>query len=158
MGNIDEVVKVWGDYTRTIDDWQQLVQGIEPKASGCGPIYEFAQNPIPGRPDEDFCIADMRDIDVTEPHYHPDSVTEIYFVLQGIGRVFVGQSETEVSTGSVVVMPPRTAHFTIPAGGLVLAVVNTPPFKPEDYIAVHESDLAVHFDQDFFNHVTSQAI
>ena len=58
---------------------------IHPKPTGCGPVYEL-KNPIE-RPNESFAIADMREIQVAEPHYHPE--TEIYFVLEGRGRMFI---------------------------------------------------------------------
>lgn len=155
MADIEQVIQVWGDYVGTIQDWQALTEDIAPKQSGCGPIYEMP-NPIPGRPEEDFCIADMRNLAVTDPHYHPEGVTEIYFVIQGLGKIMVGHKEEDVAAGSVVVMPPRTAHYTVPAGDLVIAVVNTPPFTPESYISIGETDESVQFDKNQFEQLTNQ--
>lgn len=63
MEDVDSAVKVWKSYTDTITDWETLIKGIDPKPTGCGPIYEL-QNPI-DRPDESFAIADMRAIKIT---------------------------------------------------------------------------------------------
>lgn len=135
---VESVVAVWQPYIETIADWQQLVQGVEPKPTGCGPVYEL-KSPLPERGDESFAIADMRDVFVAEPHFHPNGETEIYFVLSGIGNVVVGGKENKVRPGSVVITPPDTTHFTIPEQGLVLAVVNTPSFDPANYVPVGEA-------------------
>jgi hypothetical protein len=33
---MDEVVRVWEDYFKTISNWKVLIEGIEPKDGGCG--------------------------------------------------------------------------------------------------------------------------
>jgi len=149
MVNLEEVQNVWGAFIANIEDWQQLVRDIVPKPSGCGPIYEFTENPIAGRPNEDFCIADMRDLAITEPHYHPRDAYEVYFVIQGTGHLVVGDEvDRLVTAGDVVVMTPEHVHYTKPLGNLVIAVVNTPPFRPELYVPVGPaiSDVAHYFD------------
>jgi mannose-6-phosphate isomerase-like protein (cupin superfamily) len=125
-------------------DWQLITKGIAPISTGCGLIYELA-NPI-DRPNESFSIADMRQLNISEPHYHANGETEIYIVLEGSGVVIVGDDEQEVSRGSVVTTPPDTAHYTLNNGGLVLAVINTPPFDANNYIALNESNPSVKFD------------
>lgn len=128
---MNEIIIAWQLYLNSIDNWQQLTKGVDPKQTGCGLIYELS-NPI-DRPHESFAIADMRSIKCTEPHYHREE-TEIYFVLQGHGIVVVGDKEEKVQKGSVIVTPPHNVHYTIPRENLVLAVINTPPFKVENYI------------------------
>lgn len=150
MTSTDNIVQAWQQYLRTID-WQRLIQGVAPKASGCGLIYELV-NPLE-RPDEDFSIADMRAIAFAEPHFHPDPNIEIYFVLEGSGTMVLGDTQQSLAAGSVVVIPPDTAHFTIP-NNLVLAVVNTPPFKPEIYIPLTDTDSAVGFNYQQFKKLT----
>lgn len=141
MSNVQEVVEVWGDYVRGIDDWQALVQGIKPKIGGCGRVFDVP-NPI-DRPGESFAIADMRGLKLSEPHKHSGE-TEIYFVLEGIGSIAVGSKILELVPGAVVVTPPDTVHITRPDDGLVLGVVNTPPFEMDNYVAVDpEEDSAV---------------
>lgn len=127
-----------------IKNWQQLVEDVTPKQTGCGPVYELP-NPIE-RPNENFAIADMRTIHFAEPHYHVE--TEIYFVLQGNGLIVIGGKEQEISKGTVVTIPSNIAHFTIPKENLVLAVINTPPFKQENYIVLQASNKKVGFDKD----------
>jgi len=141
--NTAELIKVWKEYLQTAD-WEQLIAGVEPTQTGCGPIYELA-NRI-DRPSESSAIADMRGLKITEPHYHPNE-TEIYFVLQGSGKVITGGEVQTLNPGDAVATPPDTAHFTVPTYNLVLAVVNTPPFKPENYIALKKSNPKVKFDQ-----------
>ncbi len=145
---MDEVVAAWKPYLDAISDWREVIEGIEPKPTGCGPVYELP-NPI-DRPNESFAIADMSELKVSEPHYHANGETEIYVVLQGLGTIVVGMKEERIEKGSVIVTPPDTTHFTIPDGDLVLAVINTPPFEPENYVVVNDTDHAVGFDQEQF--------
>jgi mannose-6-phosphate isomerase-like protein (cupin superfamily) len=142
---LDPVVRPWKSYLATVSDWHRLVKGVTPKETGCGPVYELP-NPIE-RPGESFAIADMRQIKVAEPHYHTGGETEIYFIVEGRGTVVVGGREISVAKGSVVITPPETAHFTI-SHGLVLAVVNTPPFDPANYVVLTGSKPEVGFDQE----------
>ena len=146
---IDQVVAAWTAYTDTIQDWQTLVEGVEPKQTDCGSVYELP-NPI-DRPNESFAIADMRDLKYSEPHYHANGEVEIYIVLTGLGKVFVGGEESELRPGSVSVTPPETTHFTIPTDNLTLAVVNTPPFNPNNAISITETDASVGFDKQQFD-------
>jgi mannose-6-phosphate isomerase-like protein (cupin superfamily) len=145
-----DTVSAWQQYLRTAPGWETLVKGVTPKDTDCGPVYEIA-NPI-DRHGEGFAISDMRGVRVAGPHYHTNGETEIYFVLVGMGTVVVGGKEIAVSEGSVVVTPPDTAHFTIQHGqhGLVLAVVNTPPFNVANYVALTESNPDVGYDRDQF--------
>jgi mannose-6-phosphate isomerase-like protein (cupin superfamily) len=142
-----DTVSAWQQYLATAPSWEQIVKGVTPKDTDCGPVYEIP-NPI-DRPYESFAISDMRRIRVAGPHYHTNGETEIYFVLEGAGTVVVGGKEIEARRGSVVVTPPNTAHFTIPHG-LVLAVVNTPPFNAGNYVALTESDPSVGYDREQF--------
>ena len=141
---IDEVVQAWTAYTSTIDNWETLVAGIEPKPTDCGPVYDIP-NPI-DRPNDSFAIADMRQVEITGPHYHTNGEVEIYIVLTGLGRLFVGSEEVELKPAVVSVTPLDTTHFTIPTENLVLAVVNTPPFDPNNAVTVTSDDPAHKFD------------
>jgi hypothetical protein len=112
MAEIDEILAAWQPYVNEIDDWQKLVDGNEPKPTGCGPVYELG-NPLPGRAPGDFAIADMREILLTEPHYHSNDETEIYIVISGLGNVVVGGKENQVQKGSVVVtLPNNTLYYS----------------------------------------------
>lgn len=153
---MDSVVAAWKPFIDGIDDWTALVEGLEPKATGCGPVYEPA-NPIPGRGNESFAIADMRNVRVAEPHYHPNGETEIYMVLSGLGKIVVGGKQSEIEKGSVVITPPDTTHFTVPVRDLVLAVINTPSFDPANYKPITESDEQVGFDKVQFKTLVKEA-
>jgi mannose-6-phosphate isomerase-like protein (cupin superfamily) len=152
MENIDHVVAAWKAYLAAAD-WQEMIKGVEPKQNGCGILYEI-KNPI-DRPNESVAIADMRKLAVAEPHYHPSPCVEIYFALAGSGKVVVGGKEQRLDAGESLVIPPDTAHFTIPYG-LVLAVVNTPPFVPENYQPLTESNPSVDFDKAQFDELSDE--
>src|SRR5690349_9138628 len=102
----------WQTYFESIGDWQSVVAGIEPKQTGCGLVYE-ADSPL-DRPDESFAIADMRGVDFAQPHYHTNGEVEIYFVIEGLGRVVVGYEVINVKQGSFVATPADMAHYAIP--------------------------------------------
>lgn len=142
--DIDQAVNAWGAYLGTIQDWEIFVEGVEPKQTDCGPVYELP-NPI-DRPNDSFAIADMRGLVITGPHYHTNGETEIYIVLAGSGRLFVGGEETELKPGALSIAPQDTTHFVIPTGNLVIAVINIPPFNAANAIAVTETDLLHKFD------------
>jgi mannose-6-phosphate isomerase-like protein (cupin superfamily) len=137
---IQEVVDVWTRYLTTVDNWESLVEGIEPKTGGCGLVYEVP-NPI-DRPNESFAIADMRQLELSDPHKHINGESEIYFVLQGEGKMTVGSELYELTSGTSIVTPPDTLHVTLPSKDLVLAVVNTPPFNLDNCVMVSADDEA----------------
>lgn len=143
-----DMVNAWQQFVHEIKDWQELVKLYKPHSGGCGIVYELPN--FLNRPNEDFAIVDMRNVPFAEPHYHPDGVVEMYIVLQGTAIIVVGTHEYTVAAGDVVVIPPLTAHFTIPDHDFVIAVVNTPPYRPELYISLHASNDSVCFDQQQF--------
>jgi glycerophosphoryl diester phosphodiesterase len=146
---ITETTKAWSAYLDTVKNWKDLIQGVTPRHTGCGVVYELP-NPIT-RPNEGFAIVDMHGITITTPHYHTNNETEFYFVLEGSGTVVVGTNEHIIQKGSVIVTPPHVAHFVVPEKNLVLAVVNTPPFDPNNNIDLHGTNLDVYFDQKQFD-------
>ncbi|GMU19801.1 MAG: hypothetical protein AMXMBFR12_09920 [Candidatus Babeliales bacterium] len=147
-----KIVQKWHNFLSSISDWQILIKDIQPQKCGCGLVYEIP-NPISAA-NESFAIADMRNLAFSEPHYHPE--TEIYFILQGSGLVVVGGQEIAVQKGSVVIIASNIAHFTIPEKDLVMAVVNTPSFKPENYYPLNTHNPAVKFDKQQFDRLVSQ--
>lgn len=135
-----------------MNDWQKIVEGVVPKQTYCGPIYEPA-SPL-DRPNESFAISDMRDVKVAEPHNHMGE-TEIYFVLSGSGLTVVGGEEMQMKVGDVIVTPPETAHFTVPKENLVMIVINTPPFKPENNIGLEASNSEAKYDHEQYRRLTA---
>jgi mannose-6-phosphate isomerase-like protein (cupin superfamily) len=138
MSEIDEVVSFWEGHLATFGRWEEQVKGIVPKVGGCGLVYEL--EPLPERPNESFAIADMRDLELAEPHKHINGEVEIYFVLQGVGRIAVGDAIIELAPGVSVVTPPDTVHITLPVKDLVLAVINTPPFEANNVVSQDPTD------------------
>lgn len=142
------LTNAWMRYFYTVDDWRDLIKGVTPKDTSCGPVHEL-ENPI-DRPNESFAIADMRDIKVAAPHFHKNGETEVYFVLQGKGITVVGGKEIPIGKNSVIMTPPDIAHFTIPEKDLVLGVMNTPPFNSANNVDLTESNKSVGFDRNQF--------
>ncbi len=151
--NIHEVVDAWQIYVGSIEDWQTVVDGLTAKDTQCGPVYDVIPNPsgVGDRPNEGFAIADMRGVKVAEPHYHTNGETEIYIVINGLGKTIVRDQAFELEPGNVAVLPPETAHYTLPQENLVLGVVNTPPFDPVNVVNLTESNSAVGFDKAKFD-------
>lgn len=141
MADIKEVESAWASYISSIEDWEKLVEGIEPKVGGCGLVYEVP-NPI-DRPGEGFAIADMRELGISEPHKHINGEVEIYFVLQGVGKIAVGSEVRPLNPGDMVTTPSGIFHITAPNKDLVLAVVNTPPFNIDNYVVMDENEPLV---------------
>lgn len=154
--DIGEVITAWKKYTDDIQDWEQLVMGVEPKVTDCGLVYELP-NPI-DRSNESFAIADMRNVKISGPHYHANGETEIYIILTGTGRTMVGSREVELKPGAVVVTNPDITHYTIVDENLVLALVNTPPFNPANAISITETDEYVDFDADVYARLKREAL
>lgn len=150
---IDELVTALQEYFKTLDDWKILTENIEPKATGCGPVYELGN--LIDRPNQSVAIADMCQIPFATPHYHTNGEAEIYFVLEGTGTVVVGGEVKPLEKGAVVVTPTDIAHFVIPKEGLVLAVINTPPFNPTNSVDLSESNPAVGYDHEQFIQLTT---
>jgi mannose-6-phosphate isomerase-like protein (cupin superfamily) len=142
------MVTAWKQFVYEIKDWQELVKPYKAHHVACGIVYELPN--FLSRPHEDFAIVDMRTILFAEPHYHPEGVVEVYMVLQGGATIVVGTHEYRVGPGDVVVIPSLTAHFTIPNSNFVIAVINTPPYRPEDYFPLTASNDTVCFDQQQF--------
>lgn len=126
-----------------------LMTRAYPEPCGCGLVYALPN--YLQRDGESFAIADMRNIKYSEPHYHSAGVTEIYFIMQGKGLVVVGEQEYQVTKGDIIVTPPLTTHYVIPDNELILAVVNIPAFKIEDYHIVTETNGSVRFDKNRFD-------
>jgi mannose-6-phosphate isomerase-like protein (cupin superfamily) len=149
---IGELISAWQQYLAGMGDWQDVTKGVIPKQTDCGPIYE-PTSPL-DRPNESFAVSDMRGVKVAEPHYHTGE-TEVYFVLSGSGLTVVGGKELPISVGDVIVTPPETAHFTIPKENVVMVVINTPPFNPENNIGIDATRPEVRYNHEQFKKLTA---
>ena len=128
-------------------NWQDLIAHKNAKVCGCGLVYELG-NPLE-RSNEDCAIADMRDIQYMEPHYHPE--IELYYIIQGSGTLVIGKAENNIKSGDIFLIPSNTAHFITSANDLVIGVVNTPPFNPHTYVPLYQSNEDVSFCLEQFN-------
>jgi mannose-6-phosphate isomerase-like protein (cupin superfamily) len=45
----------------------------------------------------------------TAPHYHPQT-EEIYYILEGTGRMTIGDESRDVGPGDAIAIPPRAVH------------------------------------------------
>lgn len=142
-----ECILAWQQFLKK-NDWRKLIDGTTPIQSGCGSIYELLN--FLNRPNESLAIADMRQLSFSEPHYHPNNNVEIFFVLQGSALVVVKTEQRLVHKNDVVIISPNTAHFTIPDDQFVIAVVNTPSYRPKNYIVLTKSNSTVGFDYEQF--------
>jgi uncharacterized protein len=63
---------------------------------------------------------------------------EVFWVDSGSGRVHLGSEVFPVAPGSVVFIPPQTAHAieADPDGTLTFLAISAPAFTPEDYVSV----------------------
>ena len=73
------------------------------------------------------------DIDGAKLHYHKRS-TELYYVLDGEGVVFLDGKEQEVCKGSLVHIPPGVVHGA--KGRMRVLVVGIPDIADDDYFEV----------------------
>jgi mannose-6-phosphate isomerase-like protein (cupin superfamily) len=53
-----------------------------------------------------------------------------YYILEGSGKIFVGEEEFEVREGELVNVPRQTPHAL--EGTFRALIVTSPPFDPED--------------------------
>lgn len=158
---IEPILDAWQLYFEDVADWRQVVDGIDPKEGGCGLVYEVP-NPLAGRTSESLAIADMSAIAHTTPHYHGNGEVEIYIGLDGAGRIMIGEGAFPIEPGTAVVTLSGIAHYAIPdrrAGGLVLAVINTPPFNPDNCVDLDpaKSNPEVQFNAEQFAKLTKEA-
>jgi mannose-6-phosphate isomerase-like protein (cupin superfamily) len=143
----NKLIQKWQQYLQTIEDWKNLVNDTIPKECGCGLVYELPH--IATCSDESFAIADMSNLLISEPHYHPE--LEIYFILQGTGLVVVGNTEHSVQKNSIVVIAPNISHYTVPEKNLVMAVVNMPPFNAQNYVPLLDDNTQAQFSKKQFD-------
>lgn len=60
-----------------------------------------------------------------------------YYILEGSGKIFLGDEEIEVSEGEFVNVPEKTAHAL--EGSFKALIITSPPFDPEDERHVKKS-------------------
>jgi mannose-6-phosphate isomerase-like protein (cupin superfamily) len=73
----------------------------------------------------------------TTPHYHPQT-EEIYYVLEGIGRMNIGGELRDVLPGDAIAIPPGEVHTITNTGSEVLRFLCccAPGYEHEDTVLV----------------------
>ena len=69
------------------------------------------------------------DIDGAKPHYHKRA-TELYYVLEGTGKVVLDGKEQEVRPGTIIHIPPGVVHGAI--GKMRILVIGIPDIDDSD--------------------------
>jgi mannose-6-phosphate isomerase-like protein (cupin superfamily) len=77
------------------------------------------------------CSLHVTAIHQAERHYHART-SEVYYILEGIGRIELDGAWHEVRPGSVVNIPAGTRHRIESDAGLRTIVVAVPPFEAAD--------------------------
>ncbi|HVR76634.1 MAG TPA: cupin domain-containing protein, partial [Planctomycetota bacterium] len=62
--------------------------------------------------------------------HHHETLTEIYYVLEGSGHLELDEARVPLSPGVAVLIRPGTRHRAV--GKLKVLVISTPPFDPAD--------------------------
>lgn len=80
--------------------------------------------------DEDIAAwAHAVDLDGTKPHYHKRS-TELYYVIEGEGSIFLDGEQHPLHKGSIVHIPPGVIHRA--KGRMRVLVVGIPDIAEDD--------------------------
>lgn len=101
---------------------------IEPVACPCGTSRRALASET-----NRTCTLHMVEINKdARPHYH-NTLTEVYFFLEGEGHIELDGELHPVRPGMAVLMPPGTRHRAV-IGDSPMKILNfvTPPFDPED--------------------------
>lgn len=71
----------------------------------------------------------------TQPHYHPQT-EEIYYILQGQGRMCIGQESRDVGIGDAIAIPPGAPHQITNTGErtLLFLCCCAPGYEHEDTV------------------------
>jgi mannose-6-phosphate isomerase-like protein (cupin superfamily) len=77
------------------------------------------------------CSLHVTHIGHAERHFH-ERTSEVYYILEGTGKVELDGTWHDVRPGSVVNIPAGTRHRIDSASGLRTIVVAVPPFDARD--------------------------
>lgn len=78
------------------------------------------------------------------PHFH-QVTTEFYFVIGGPGTVVAGRQVIAVNTGTLILIPPLTAHFVIPRNVMKMVVLAVPAWQKTDEFILTEDNADVDY-------------
>jgi quercetin dioxygenase-like cupin family protein len=69
----------------------------------------------------------------TAPKHTHAATTEVQLVMGGTGTEWLGDKQIPVAPGTLVIIPPNTAHGGLTGGPFRLLTIKTPPQDPADY-------------------------
>jgi mannose-6-phosphate isomerase-like protein (cupin superfamily) len=71
----------------------------------------------------------------TQPHYHPQS-EEIYYILQGQARMWIGKEYRDIGPGDAIAIPPGSPHQISNTGErtLIFLCCCAPGYEHEDTV------------------------
>ncbi len=102
----------------------QTVDSLDEVRSTCG-----FRRALFTKDDSDRISMSVLRIDDSTKHYHL-ATHEIYYVLDGEGRLELDDEEVPLTPGTAVLVKPGVRHSA--KGEVTVIVVGSPPFKPED--------------------------
>jgi mannose-6-phosphate isomerase-like protein (cupin superfamily) len=83
------------------------------------------------RVDTPVCNFHITSISDSAKHYHREC-TEVYYILEGRGKMELNDDVIDVEPGMVVYIEPYTRHRLISAEGVRTVVLGVPALRPED--------------------------
>lgn len=83
------------------------------------------------RADTSACNLHVTFIRDSVKHYHREC-TEVYYILEGRGKMELNDTVIEVEPGAVVVIEPGTAHRLVSREGIRTIVFGVPALFPHD--------------------------
>jgi mannose-6-phosphate isomerase-like protein (cupin superfamily) len=81
--------------------------------------------------DTDVCSLHVTFIKESVEHYHRDT-TEVYYILEGCGRMELKGDVVNIEPGMVVYIEPMTRHRLVSKDGVLTIVFSVPAFRAED--------------------------
>ena len=64
-------------------------------------------------------------------HYHAEC-TEVYYILEGTGELFLNGDRIAVEPGMLIVIEPHTVHRLVSREGVKTMVIGVPALDPDD--------------------------
>jgi mannose-6-phosphate isomerase-like protein (cupin superfamily) len=83
------------------------------------------------RADTPACNLHVTFIRDSVKHYHREC-TEVYYILEGQGKMELDDTVIDIEPGVVVVIEPGTAHRLVSGEGVRTIVFGVPALRPED--------------------------
>ena len=90
-------------------------------------------------PDTTVCNLHVTFIKDSTKHYHKEC-TEVYYILQGRGKMELNDDVVDVEPGTIVYIEPYTTHRLFSTEGVQTIVFGVPAYQADDEFFVPESD------------------